>query len=192
MVFPPMDSYTVLPDPCCGAPLQKAVKIVAIVDMVWAAISAGTLFLFLLLVILEGSSLAQAAQTDRLEFPAFADFMELGTGIVILCLIAFIAVSICYYFLGQYLLHGAMERNHEKVTLWFTITVGLLALRIVYWLIGVFSSTSMVLSGFFGLLSFIYQAYALWVVKAFRDELLRSGESLKLRDNGPRSHNFPL
>jgi hypothetical protein len=187
-----LDDTFVLPDPCCGAPLQKGVKIIAIVDMVWAAISAGMIFLILLLVILDGSDVSEAAEADRMQLPAFADFMQLGTGMVIVILLAFMAVSISYYFLGQYLLHGAMERNHEKVTLWFTITVGLLALRVVYWLIGLFSASNLFVSGFFGLLALFYQLYALWVVKAFRDELLRSGESLKLRDNAPRGHNFPL
>ena len=87
------------------------------------------------------------------------------------------------------------QRNPEKVDVWMAVTIGLLVLRLVYFIIGLLSSSDFFLGGYlFGILPFFYTLYCLWVVKAFRYELEQSGETVKLRENrwGPGYTIHPI
>jgi hypothetical protein len=152
--------------------------------MIWAGISLGSLFFLLLLVMFDPTNLTDVAEADRANYPAFADFMQLGTFTVVMIILSFMALYLAYFFLARHLYYGAMERSMEKVDVWLTVTFGLLVLRLVYFIIGLLSSSDFFMGGYlFGILPLFYTLYCLWVVKAFRCELEESGETVKLRQS---------
>jgi len=150
--------------PCCGNSLQRAVKIMAIVDIVLGAIS---LILWIVALVSAISYLASKNQQDNSWFVALA--------VIIIRLL----ITILDIIMAVLLLKGAERNDYSRCGTWRMYTCIVVAIKIIVLIINASSGHVVAANILLAILFILYRIYMIWVVHAFMEEL-KSGTNTRI------------